>query len=92
MNELGVVANMGDFSRYISVLTRVKKQKKVDVLALGGSITAGGYFMEFVRSLREKEQFEVDYHNHGHGATELTCKGFYAFNCSCASIYMYYCK
>ena len=46
----------------------------MEILALGGSITAGGYFQEFVRSLREKNNLTVTVNNHGHGATEITCK------------------
>ena len=65
---------MGNFIRYIPVLKRIKQRKSLELLALGGSITAGGYFMEFVRSLEEKEHLNVTYHNHGHGATEITCK------------------
>lgn len=73
INDLSVVANVGNFHRYLNVHQRVSKSKKIDILALGGSITAGGYFMEFVRHLQEQEGLAVKVHNHGHGATELTC-------------------
>ena len=36
------------------------------------SITAGGYFLEFTRLLRDKHNLTVTVHNHGHGATEIT--------------------
>ena len=65
--------NLGNYFRYSNVVRRVRKRKRIDVLALGGSITAGGYFMEFVRTLKEKENLTVSVHNHGHGATEITC-------------------
>lgn len=65
---------MGNFARYLNILQRVKRSKAIDIVALGGSITAGGYFEEFARMLRERDQLEVKVHNHGHGATELTCK------------------
>jgi hypothetical protein len=81
VNDLGLVPNMGNFAKYISVLKRVKTTKKLELLALGGSITAGGYFMEFVRSLKENEGLDVTVHNHGHGATEITCK-FHALCCA----------
>ena len=70
-NDLGVVPSMGNFDRFRSVFHRVNKKKKVDILALGGSITAGGYFEEFVRLLRQDSGFDVVVHNHGHGATDL---------------------
>ena len=44
------------------------------MVLLGGSITAGGYFLEFVRNLENNRNITVTYHNHGHGATEITCK------------------
>lgn len=65
---------MGNFRRYVDVLHRVKKTKNFDILALGGSITAGGYFMEFTRLLQVNNGLNVTVHNHGHGATEITCK------------------
>jgi len=71
INDLGIIANPGDFERMGNMLTRVQKTKRIDILALGGSITAGGYFENFARLLREKEQIEVVVHNHGHGATEV---------------------
>ena len=46
----------------------------MDILLLGGSITAGGYFMEFIRLLDIEAKLNVSYHNHGHGAIELQCK------------------
>lgn len=55
-------------------MKRVRKKKAMDILTLGGSITAGGYFLEFVRQLQVKENLNVTVHNHGHGATEITCK------------------
>lgn len=74
MNDLGVVPNLGNLARFANVYSRVKKSGKLDLLALGGSITAGGYFMEFVRNLQKQSNISVTYHNHGHGATEITCK------------------
>jgi len=71
INDLGIIANPGDFERMGDMFTRVQKTKRIDILALGGSITAGGYFENFARLLREKEQVEVVVHNHGHGATEV---------------------
>jgi uncharacterized protein with ACT and thioredoxin-like domain len=65
---------MGDFFRLAPVVKRVKARKSIDIVALGGSITAGGYFMEFVRLLQQEEGLNVTVHNHGHGATEITCK------------------
>lgn len=65
---------MGNLLRYLSVLHRVKTTKKVEILALGGSITAGGYLNEFARSLEQKKGYSVNIHNHGHGATEIQCK------------------
>ena len=73
MNDLGVVANLGSFARYANVLKRVQQTRSIDILTLGGSITAGGYFLEFVRLLRTINNLNVTYHNHGHGATEITC-------------------
>jgi hypothetical protein len=63
---------MGHYFRYNSVVKRVKDRGKMDILALGGSITAGGYFLEFARSLRERSNLTVTVHNHGHGATDIT--------------------
>ena len=74
LNDLSVVANMGNFYRYVGMMQRVSKSRSIDILTLGGSITAGGYFLEFVRHLEIKEGLNVTVHNHGHGATELTCK------------------
>jgi hypothetical protein len=74
VQELGLIPNMGNLMSYLPVLQRVKSRKSVEVLALGGSITAGGYFMEFVRTLEEKEGFRANIHNHGHGATEIQCQ------------------
>lgn len=65
---------MGNLVRYLSVLNRIKATKSVDILALGGSITAGGYFNEFARSLEVQEGLKVTTHNHGHGATEIQCE------------------
>jgi hypothetical protein len=65
---------MGNLMRYLSVLHRVKESKKMEILALGGSITAGGYLNEFARTLQNKEGYKVTVHNHGHGATEIQCK------------------
>jgi hypothetical protein len=64
---------MGNLMRYLSVLHRVKAKKTVEILALGGSITAGGYLNEFARTLEQKEGYKVTIHNHGHGATEIQC-------------------
>lgn len=77
MQELGIIPNMGNLMRYLPVLHRVKKAKSIEILALGGSITAGGYLNEFARSLENKEGFKVTMHNHGHGATEIQCKSVY---------------
>jgi hypothetical protein len=64
---------MGNFMRYARILQRVKASKNIDILTLGGSITAGGYFLEFVRLLGVESGLNVTFHNHGHGATEITC-------------------
>jgi hypothetical protein len=80
--ELGLIVNMGNFIRYIKMISKVKKSKKIDILALGGSITAGGYFMEFIRLLKANDDISVAIHNHGHGATEITCMKFTFFFCS----------
>lgn len=69
-----MLPNLGNFFRTVNTLKRIKETKKIDILALGGSITAGGYFEEFARLLREKTNSEVIVRNHGHGATEITCK------------------
>lgn len=74
INDLGLVPSMGDYSRFNQVVNRVRSTGNIDILALGGSITAGGYFMEFTRSLKEKSNLNVTVHNHGHGATEITCE------------------
>mmetsp|Transcript_18726 Transcript_18726/g.31549 ORF Transcript_18726/g.31549 Transcript_18726/m.31549 type:complete len:676 (-) Transcript_18726:69-2096(-) len=71
VQELGLIPNMGDIQRFLRVYQRVTQRKEIDIVALGGSITAGGYFMEFARSLEEKTGLTVNVHNHGHGATEL---------------------
>ena len=76
MNDLGVVAHLGNFFRLTHLFEKVKATKRLDVLALGGSITAGGYFMDFKKKLEELKGINVTVHNHGHGATELTCKKF----------------
>lgn len=73
MNDLGIVPHLGNLPRFASMYSRVKKTSKLDMLLLGGSITAGGYFLEFVRSLQTQSNISVSYHNHGHGATEITC-------------------
>lgn len=73
VNDLGVVANLGDLTRFARVYKRVQQTKKLEVLLLGGSITAGGYFIEFFRMLEQQMGLNVTYHNHGHGATEITC-------------------
>jgi hypothetical protein len=75
VNDLGVVANLGNLQRFSAIYQRIRKTKNIDILFLGGSITAGGYFMEFIRLLRN-DGFNVTFHNHGHGATELTCKTY----------------
>eukprot|EP01036_Dinobryon_divergens_P033821 gene33821-43703_t len=66
VNDLGVVANLGSFARYANILKRVQQTRSIDILTLGGSITAGGYFLEFVRLLRTINNLNVTYHNHGH--------------------------
>lgn len=73
MQELAIIPNMGNLLRYLSVLQRVKAKRTVEILALGGSITAGGYLNEFARTLENKEGYKVTIHNHGHGATEIQC-------------------
>jgi hypothetical protein len=65
---------MGHFGRYNAMIKRVRKKGHLEILAVGGSITAGGYFQEFARSILEKSNLTVNVHNHGHGATEITCK------------------
>eukprot|EP00596_Hydrurales_sp_CCMP1899_P003781 CAMPEP_0119042780 /NCGR_PEP_ID=MMETSP1177-20130426/16151_1 /TAXON_ID=2985 /ORGANISM="Ochromonas sp, Strain CCMP1899" /LENGTH=459 /DNA_ID=CAMNT_0007009789 /DNA_START=278 /DNA_END=1657 /DNA_ORIENTATION=+ len=72
VNDLGLVPSMGDYSRHNQMMKRVRDRGHIDILALGGSITAGGYFLEFARSLREKLNLTTTVHNHGHGATEIT--------------------
>ena len=69
---------MGDYTRYNRIARNVRTSSHMEILALGGSITAGGYFLEFVRSLKEKSKLSVTVHNHGHGATDILCK--YAVN------------
>lgn len=69
MDDLSVVTNMGSFQRHINTYKRIKQRNKIDILALGGSITAGGYYHEFVRLLEKESKFQVVVHNHGHGAT-----------------------
>lgn len=71
MNDLGVVPNLGDLFRFLAVYQRVQARKGINLLTLGGSITAGGYFMEFVRALNA-DGLNATYHNHGHGATDIT--------------------
>ena len=65
---------MGDFNRYISVFKRIQVTKQMKILVLGGSITAGGYYHEFVRLLELEKGINVTVHNHGHGATAIPCK------------------
>ena len=90
VTEMGTIPNMGDMSRYLNVLQRVKSTKTLDILALGGSITAGGYFLEFARSMEVKEGYKVNTHNHGHGATEIQCKQASKPNdCSVIAFYLY---
>lgn len=74
VNDLSIVPNLGSLSRFANVYSRIKKTGKVDILFLGGSITAGGYFMEFIKTLSNQKNLSISYHNHGHGATEITCK------------------
>ncbi len=64
---------MGNYFQLYRMFDKVQKTKQLKILALGGSITAGGYFMEFKRLLNEKHGYNVTVENHGHGATELTC-------------------
>ena len=78
---MGTIANLGDLVRFANMYSRVKTTKTLDLLLLGGSITAGGYFMEFINYMRNDAKINVTYHNHGHGATEITCK--YSFMDSC---------
>jgi hypothetical protein len=72
INDLGVIANNGDLYLQSKLVQKVKRTKKIEILALGGSITAGGYFEGFLKLMREEEELEVVIHNHGHGATDLT--------------------
>ena len=72
VNDLGVIVNNGDLYLQHKLVEKVQKTKKLEILALGGSITAGGYFEGFLKLLREEEDIEVVIHNHGHGATDLT--------------------
>ena len=81
---------MGQYSRYNQVVKRVRDGGKMEILALGGSITAGGYFQEFVRSLREKNNLTVTVNNHGHGATEITCKSI-LLDCNVIYCVVFYC-
>jgi len=71
VHDLGLVANMGNLMTFLPVLRRVKARKALDLLVLGGSITAGGYYAEFVRQLESLDGLSVTVHNHGHGATEI---------------------
>ena len=74
ISDIGVLPNLGDYMRAVPVLERVSRTKRFDIVALGGSITAGGYFEDFVRQLRTNDDYRlnVSVHNHGHGATEIT--------------------
>lgn len=72
VNDVGVLPTMGNFFHYASVIKRVKSSRKLEIVALGGSITAGGYFEEFARRLRFDSHLNVTVYNHGHGATEIT--------------------
>lgn len=74
VNSMGVVANIGNLYRFARVYKRIQAKQSIDILLLGGSITAGGYFMEFVRLLKIESKLNVTYHNHGHGATGILCK------------------
>lgn len=74
VNDLGIVANLGNLNRFGRMFQRVQATKKIDILLLGGSITAGGYFMEFFRLMEQKLGYNITFHNHGHGATEITCQ------------------
>jgi hypothetical protein len=69
-----VIANLGNYFMYVKTLRKIKATKQLDILALGGSITAGGYYMVFKRHLEMQYQLNVTVHNHGHGATEIQCK------------------
>ena len=59
-------------SKHIIEIKNKGKEPKIEILALGGSITAGGYFEEFARRLRQLSHLDVTVYNHGHGATEIT--------------------
>lgn len=72
INDVGVIPTMGDIFRNSNKISEIKASKSMEIVALGGSITAGGYFEEFVRLLRVNENIDVTVHNHGHGATEIT--------------------
>jgi hypothetical protein len=90
VQELAIIPNMGNLMRYLHVLHRVKETKSLEILALGGSITAGGYLNEFARNLQNKEGYKVTVHNHGHGATEIQCK-FTTSHCPHLSLHAYGC-
>jgi hypothetical protein len=83
VNDLGLIPNLGDLTRFARIYDRVNKTAKMEILLLGGSITAGGYFIEFIQQLQDDSKINVTYHNHGHGATELQCKEF------CESIFLH---
>ena len=89
INDLGLIPNLGNIHRYVKVLNRIHTRKKMDILALGGSITAGGYFLDFVRLLKEDSGLDVTVHNHGHGATELTCKLIHRILFTTLAIYFF---
>lgn len=72
VHDVGVVPSLGNIYRHSNVMKRIKKTNHMDIVALGGSITAGGYFEEFVRLLRTNDNYDIVVHNHGHGATEIT--------------------
>jgi hypothetical protein len=86
VSDLGVVQSMGNYFRYSNVMRRIRAKNHVDIVALGGSITAGGYFEEFKRHLVERSRLNVTVHNHGHGATEITCRSMRW--CACNNILM----
>lgn len=71
IDTLNLIPNLGHFKRHINKLQIIKETKSLEILALGGSITAGGYFLEFARLLQVEHHLNVTYHNHGHGATGI---------------------
>eukprot|EP01041_Mallomonas_annulata_P008231 gene8231-16927_t len=66
--EIRILRGHGDFGRISAVVQRINATKRIELLALGGSITAGSYFRDFVSHL-QSIGYEVIVRNHGHGGT-----------------------